>query len=550
MKHLRRYRHIADAFGRHGLGYFVGAFGLDRLVPFHKGILGHPRQAEPYTQPQHVRLALEDLGTTFMKLGQILSTRPDLLGPDYIVELARLQDSAPSVPFDAIAEVIEGELGRPVDEVFRSLDREPLASASIGQAYAGVLEDGADVVVKVRRPGVVEQVHEDLEILHNLAVSASQRWAAARDYDLPGLAAEFAETLRRELDYLAEASNAERFAGAFGSDPRVHIPRIIHEASTSRVLTLERIRGIKITDVEALDAAGIGRREIAVLATQVLCRMVFEDGFFHADPHPGNFLIEEDGRLGIIDFGMVGTLDEPLRERLTLVLMAVMTNDAQRLADGIVGLGAARGRVDRGLLRRDLSQLLSRYEGKAVGDVPIGPLLEDVLQVVRRHHLQLPADLALLLKTMIMSEGLGVNLDPGYRLGEVLAPYATDLVRRQYSPERVARRLGRAGADTLSLATELPGELHRIVEAIDRQGFVFDIRSDALTPVTRRMARQTDRLSLSILAGAALIGLAVVGSVAGPEAAWAALVLRVGGAATAVLIAGLLWAALRSGKRG
>lgn len=548
MRHLKRYRQIADAMARHGLGYLVGVFGLTRLVPFHKGILGHPRKEEPYTQPEHVRLALEELGTTFMKLGQILSTRPDLLGPDFIAELSRLQDSAPTVPFETIAETIEAELGRPVGEIFASLESVPLASASIGQAHAGVMKDGADVVVKVRRPGVVEQVNEDLEILRNVAVSATSRWEAAREYDLIGLAEEFSDTLRRELDYVAEARNAERFATAFADNAEVHIPRILWDATTSRVLTLERIRGLKITDLQALEAAGIERRDVALKSTKVLCRMVFEDGFFHADPHPGNFLIEPDGRLGIIDFGMVGTLDEAMRDRLAVVLMAATTGDGGRLADGLIEIGATRGTVERDALRRDLDQLLARYSGRPIGEVPIGPLLEEVLTVVRRHHLQLPADLALLLKTMIMSEGLGVHLDPQYRLGEVLAPYATGLVKKQYSPENIARRLGRAGTDTVQLATELPGELRRILETIDRHGFEFNVRAESLQPLMRQAQRHTNRLSLTILAGALIIGLALIATVVGPEIPWTRTALRFGGGATGLLVAGLVWSVVRSGK--
>jgi ubiquinone biosynthesis protein len=517
--HLRRYRQIADVLARHGLGYLVGVFGIERAVPFHKGLLGHARQDEPYTQPQHLRLALEELGTTFIKLGQILSTRPDLLPPDFITELSRLQDSASTVPFEAVRETITAELDRPIEEVFAQLDPEPLASASIGQAHAATLADGTDVVVKVRRPGVIEQVNEDIEILHNLATAASRRWDAAREYDLVGLADEFAETLRHELDYLAEARNAERFATAFADDAEVHIPRVIGDASTSRILTLERVRGLKISDTAALDASGIDRRAVARLSTRVLCRMVFEDGFFHADPHPGNFFVEEGGRLGVIDFGMVGTLDDPTRDRLAVVLMAATTGDGVRLADGIVALGAAPDRVDRLRLGRDMNDLLARYTNRPIGEVPIGPLLEEILSIMRRHRLQLPANLALLVKTMVMSEGLGVRLDPDYRLGEVLAPYATALVARQYSPAALARKLGRAGAEALALTPELPAELRRIVDALDRQGLRFDLREESLRPVLEAVERQTRRITTAIVAAGLIVGVAVLAAALQPPPA-------------------------------
>lgn len=236
--HRERYREIAETLSRHGMGYLVGVLGLERQVPFHRGLLGHERREEPYTQPEHVRLALEQLGATFVKLGQILSTRSDLLGPDYQVELAKLQDAAPPVSGDAIRELVAQELGRGVDEAFAHFEVVPLAAASIGQAHAATLHDGTEVVVKVRRPGVVEQIAEDLEILRNLAVHASRRWKAAADYDLVGLVDEFAGTLQAEVDYLREGRSAERFAAHFADDGEVHIPRVFWETTSSRVLTL------------------------------------------------------------------------------------------------------------------------------------------------------------------------------------------------------------------------------------------------------------------------------------------------------------------------
>ncbi len=239
--HRERYRQIAHTLARHGLGYLVGILGMERFVPFHKGLLKHPRRAQPYTRPEHVRMALEELGATFIKLGQILSTRSDLLPPEYLTEFAKLQDAAPTIPLEAVQETISTELDQPIEAIFATFDPAPLAAASIGQAHAATLLDGTEVVVKVRRPGVVEQVEEDLEILQQLAATASRRSKFASQYDLVGLAQEFAETLRAELDYMREGRNAERFAANFSGDATVHIPRIFWEVTTMRVLTLPRI---------------------------------------------------------------------------------------------------------------------------------------------------------------------------------------------------------------------------------------------------------------------------------------------------------------------
>lgn len=545
-----RAREIAQVLGRHGLGYLVGVLGLERFVPFHRGLLGHPRRPEPYTRPEHVRMALEDLGAAWIKLGQILSTRADLLPPEYQAELAKLQDAAPPVPVEAVRAVIESELGRPPEQVFARFDPTPLAAASIGQAHAASLFDGTEVVVKVRRPGVVEQVEQDLEIFLNLAAAASRRWELAEEYDLVGLAQEFAQTLRAELDYLREGRNAERFAQNFAGNPRVHIPRVFWEYTTSRVLTLERIHGIKINDVAALDAAGVERTALAERAARILLQMVFEDGFFHADPHPGNFFVEPGGRIGLVDFGMVGTLDESTQDRLVTVLLALTSQDLDGLVDAFLDLGVARRRVDRAALREDLAHLLSRYYGRPLGELAVRPLLTDALTVVRRHRLHLPTNLALLVKTVMMAEGLAAQLDPGFRLTTVLVPYAERLMLRQYSPLRWARRLGMAGLEAAGLGVELPRQLRRLLRELERGGLEIGMRPTGFEPVIERLERLTNRLVLGMLALAFIIGLAVLMTAFHPPGTE-----RLVGPAFALgfILAGLLgvylaWTILRSGR--
>jgi ubiquinone biosynthesis protein len=550
LSYRHRYRQIAETLARHGLGYLVGVLGLERFIPFHRGLLGHPRRGLPYTRPEHLRLAFEDLGTTFIKLGQILSTRADLVPPDYQAELAKLQDAAPPVPTEEVQEVIVSELGGPIAELFATFDPVPLAAASIGQAHAATLHDGTEVVVKVRRPGVVELVEADLEILQNLATSANQRWELAADYDLVGLAQEFAQTLRAELDYLREAGNAERFAASFADDPTVHVPRIIRDHSTSRVLTLERVRGIKIDDLAALDAAGIDRRALADRASKLLLKMVFEDGFFHADPHPGNLFVEDDGRIGLIDFGMVGELDERTHERLASVLLAVTTQDTERLVDVLLDLGVARKRIDRSLLRQDLDHLLGRYYGRPLAELALGPMLRDTLMVVRRHHLRLPPNLALLFKMLLMAEGLAATLDPSFNLTSVLTPYAQRLLLRQYSPTRWAKQLGQAGLDAARLGVELPQQLHRIIADLERGGLEVGMRPVGLEPVLGRLERLANRIVLGVLAAAFVIGLAILMAVYHPPGyeQWIGLAFAVGFGIASILGLVLAWTILRSGR--
>jgi ubiquinone biosynthesis protein len=538
--HLSRSRQIAGVLLSRGWDYLTN----NGQGSVEKSVL-HRNSAE--TRPEHLRAALEELGTTFIKLGQILSTRADLLPTDYLAELTKLQDAALPVPFDEIRQIVESELGQPVGNSFLYFDPEPLASASIGQAHLAILPDGTEVVVKVRRPGVVEQVNEDLEILKELAATASRHWEFADRYDLVGLVEEFSQTLRSELDYIREGHSAERFAANFAGDRSIHIPRIFWETTTSRVLTLERIRGVKINDLASLDQQGTDRRWLAEYATGVVLKMVCEDGFFHADPHPGNFFIEPDGKIGLIDFGMVGTLDEGTQERLADLLIAINHQEAERLVDVFLDLGVNRKRIDRALLRRDVEHLLATYWGLPLGELKVTALLNDVFAVMRRHHLHLPSNLALLLKTVIMIEGLGVKLDPDFHFTKALEPFSNQLVLRQYSPRRWIRGLGRAGLDFARLGVEMPQQLRRIVSAAEDGNFQIGMRPEGFDPIINRLENISNRIVLGVVAAAFINGLAVLVSVYRPPGweRWAWIVFAFGFLCALLLGIYLAWSILR-----
>ena len=419
----RRARQVTGVLVRHGLGWVAGGRRLGRLIPFHRGLLGHARRPVPYTRPEHVRLAIEDLGAAFVKLGQIASTRPDVLPPAYEAELARLQDAAPAEPWDAIRAVLDAELGGKTDALFAGIDSVPLAAASIGQAHAAILSDGTEVIVKVRRPGVVELVEVDLDLLAVAARRAARRWDPDGRYDLPAVAAELAATLRSELDYRQEAANAARFAAQFAGRTDVRIPRVFPAVSTQRVLTLERLRGLRVDDLAGLDAAGIDRVALADRAAGLLLEMVYTNGFFHADPHPGNLFIQPDGAIGLVDFGMVGEIEPERRVLLAGLLLAIAGRDPDAVGDSFLALGGAPADVDRVRLQADLVDLLTLHLDRPLGEVSIGRLLQDLMAVVRRHHLRLPPALALLAKTIAMAEGIGTRLDPSFRLLDAMARF-------------------------------------------------------------------------------------------------------------------------------
>ena len=501
-----RYREIAEVLARHGLGFLIGIAGLEKMVPFHRGLLGHKTQQSPYTNPEHLRLALEELGPTFTKLGQMLSTRSDLLPAGYLQELSKLQDGTPPFAGDAASRLIEQELGAAPETLFADFDAEPLASASIGQAHSARLGDGTRLVIKVRRPGVVSQVQEDLEILQNLASKASRRWEAASGYDVVGLAQEFARTLRAELDYMQEGSNAERIAESFEDDSGVYVPRVYWEYTTSRVLTLERLTGLKVDDIEGLDRAGIDRQALANRAVGAIAKMVFEDGFFHADPHPGNLFIEPSGRIGLIDFGMVGEIDDRLRHQLGALLVALVRADPGRIAQALLDLSTANRAVERAQLREDLKGVVALYQGRLLGDIDIPALIRRVLALLRHHHLQLPREIALVLKMVLMAEGMGVRLDPEFNLGEALGPHVRKLAVQQAGPLAYARLLGQASGEAAELALEFPGMLRRILESVDTDGVELHLRAAELEPLMGRAERIGNRLVAGLIAAAFVRG--------------------------------------------
>ncbi|MBM3935319.1 MAG: AarF/ABC1/UbiB kinase family protein [SAR202 cluster bacterium] len=501
--HMRRYRQIVDVLGRHGLGYVAGGW-VDRLAPWR---WGQPRRVRVHTRPEHVRLALEELGTTFVKLGQILSTRADLLPPEYLAELSRLQDNVSPIPYRMVEDAIVAELGGKPSALFASFDPNPLTSASIGQAHLATLTDGAEVVVKVRRPGVVVHVDEDLDLLLRFADTAARRFIWARQNDIPGLMREFAEALQLEMDYVREGQSAEHFAKFFENDPTVHIPKIYWDLTTSRVITMERIKGIKVFDVGRIETAGIDRRKLAENGVRIWLRMVFESGMFHADPHPGNLFIEEDGRIGLIDFGMVGVMDDLTQDRLVEVLIAVSNNDMDRLADALMEAGVTGSPTSRDILQRDLRYLLARYAGRSLGEIHLGRVLSEVFTVIRRNRLRLPPNMFLLLKTLAMAEGMGTRIAPDFQMLPVIKPYAQSAVTRRLSPIYWGKRFARSSNDAAELAVELPRHMRRLLTALERGNIEIKAHPSGLDPTIKRLERMFNRLVVGILTAAFIVGL-------------------------------------------
>ncbi len=503
-----RYREVLRVLARHGFGFAV----RPQFWPF-GGTSTETLEAEVFSRPSQLRQAFEELGTTFIKLGQILSTRPDLLPPDYIAELQKLQDAVPPVPTPLIVARIEAELGKPIAELFTTFDPTPLAAASIGQVHAVTLPGGIDAVVKVQRPGVHAQVAVDLQIAARIAQLAEKRLnvAGRTGIDLPALVDEFGWTLRNELDYQREAKNAEIFQRNFAENPMVRIPAICWEYTTARIITMERIRGYRIDDLAALEAAGFPAATVAERSARIVLQEVFEDGFFHADLHPGNLFVLEDGVIGVIDFGMVGTIDQKTRTDLLFLLIAIVGQDTDQITRYLYRLGIiGGGQTDHALLRRDIRRLVAQYYGVTLENLDITTLLNDLLVIVRRHHLQFPLDLALLLKMLVMIEGLGRKLDPTFNVLAIAQPFGQEAIARLFSPQFVVGQLKRAAIDYGEFAIELPVRLERLLSQLEQGDLLNKTAEMATTRATHALHVIANRLVHGIANVALLLALVLI----------------------------------------
>jgi ubiquinone biosynthesis protein len=481
---VARASEVARVLAKYGLAQFLEGteWGpIRRMLTSHSGDI-------LTDQPFRVRLrmALTDLGTTFIKLGQVLSTRPDLVGPDVAHELSHLQSSTPPDPPDLAVATIEKELLRPISECFLEFDHTALASASIGQVHRAKLHNGRPVVVKVQHPGIESTIHRDLSIVSYLAALAARQEDLKR-YQPVALVREFRETLMRELDFRREMRNLQQFRRNFAADKTVAFPRPYPELSTGRVLTMQFLRGTSVGDKEKLEQRHIDCEALARQGAGVFVQMIFRDGFYHADPHPGNILALAKGRVGILDLGMVGRIDDELRERIIEILLAAADRDAPRLADVIIVMAKASPDVDRGGLSADLMEVFQQYGSQAVDQFDIGGALTAVTRLMHEYNLFMPSRLSMLIKCLIVLEGTGKGLNANFNLAELLEPYRRQFVLQQYSPEAWLRKAKRVRRDWTLLAESIPRDFNSLLEQLKSGHFAVRIKHPPLETSVNRM---------------------------------------------------------------
>ena len=455
-----------------------------------------------HTREARIRLALTELGPTFIKLGQLLSTRPDVVGRPLASELKALQDSAPADPPATVRQTIEEELGQPLAEIFKSFQDEPLASASIGQVHAAVLPSGERVVVKVQRKGIAHIMRRDLEVLGVLA-QLMERLPEFEPYRPTATLAEMQRVLLRELDYGREERNLQHFENRFEGDLRVHVPRPYAEWCTPRVLTMEMLDGVKLAAVEQLDDSGFDRDRVARAGADLYMEMIFDDGFYHADPHPGNVILLPGNVIGLLDFGMVGRIDEQLREDVEEVMLAVVQADSIHLASVISRIGRIPAGLDQNAFRADLDDFVEHYTTQSLDEVDLTGALTEMIDLIHRYRISLPPQISMLIKTLVTLEGTAKALSPQFSLMEVMKPMQRKALLRRLSPQRRLKKIRRAYMELEHLATVLPRRTMDILQQI--QTGDFDVHLDH-----RGLEPSVNRLVLGLLTSALFVGSAML----------------------------------------
>ncbi len=485
---------------------------LDQLEPgFVQRFLNHEGVADlaKLSMGERARLACEELGPTFVKLGQILSTRPDVVSPEVAAELAHLQSGAAADPFEDVQRIVEKELGCPIAEAFAAFDREPLASASIGQVHAARLHSGESVVVKVQHPGILKRVETDFDILLTLARLLDEHDERARAYQLELVADEARRTLLKELDFQRELRSLVRFRAAFAEDDAVVIPAPYPEQSGRRVLTMERVVGVSVADGPGLAAAGHDLSRLALAGVRIFLDMVFRHGAFHADPHPGNVLVQPDGRIALIDFGMVGLIDNELRDDLVDLLVAFVRDDVRATERAVEAIAILPHSVDSNQLRRDLSELQSELGAVPMDQADVSAMLEEFSGLLRRHHVRLPPNISMLIKVLVMLEGTAHGLDRRFSLMQVLQPYCGEIVKERMSVRSVSRRSLETSREWLRLGRRLPQVLDQAARRVERGDLKVDL-------VHSGLERTVDRMVSGVLCAAMMLGGSVLWAMKAP----------------------------------
>ncbi|MCR5220511.1 MAG: AarF/ABC1/UbiB kinase family protein [bacterium] len=510
---FKRYRTVLTVLVKYGFGHIVDQLNLGGYLELGRKIVtGGPHHGETQgmTPPERLRLALEELGTTFIKMGQILSTRPDLIPNDFTEEFRKLQNDVPAVPFEELRAQFEKELGHPIAEVFQKFETKPVAAASIAQVYQGVLISGEKVAVKIRRPNIREIVETDLEIMLGLAQRIRNYFPHWEIYDPVGIVTDFRRTILRELDFTREAHAIDRFTQNFKDDATVYIPKVFWHATGESALTMEFIHGIKVTDIAALQKGGYDLKAIAYNGAHAILRQILEFGYFHGDPHPGNIFILPGNVVCMLDYGMTGRLDPTMKQQLSDLLNAVLRRDVNHLVEILRNSVELSDNINLYELRSDLTEFLDDYYGLPLNEIHTGQLLVDFSAILNRYRIKFPSSLMILAKSLVTVEGIGRQLDPEFNMVEMLSPLITRLIRERFSPVEMSREALDIVTNYSGLFKQLPHDIRELLTRLNKDKFRIDLRHHGFEKMMADLDKASNRISFSLLISALIVGSSLI----------------------------------------
>ena len=551
---MARYRDIATAFTKNGFGYFVRELGLDRVFSLPRRLLvNRDQNLEDKTVGERIRQFLEDLGPTFIKVGQLASTRPDLIPKDIRMELSKLQDHISPVPFEQVRKIIEDELEGEREELFYSFEESPLGVASIGQVHEAVLPTGEKVAVKVQRPNVGKQVHIDLEILHEMAERAEKRLDWAKRYQVVDVVEEFKKSITSELDYEHEGRNADLMAKQFEDDPQVYIPEIYWDYTTKKVLTMEYVEGIKLNDQEGLAQAQCDNKWLAEKLVQAIFYQMFEDGYFHADPHIGNFFaLPEENGIAFMDFGLVGRLSKDMQRNLASIVIAMTSQDTKKMTRAMKRMGVVPADIDEHEWEGDVDQFLIKYYDVPFSEISLGQSITDMFQIAHKHQIEVPSDFTLIGKTMLTLEGVVAQLDPDFSIITAAEPFGRKLIRDKYHPKRFAKEIYDQVDEYADVIEEMPEIVRELTALAKERKIPVELRIPALNYILSKMDRVSNLLSFSIILLAfslIMTGIIIGSAIAGQGSVlWDIPALEIGFVIAVGMLAWMIYSIFRSGR--
>ena len=511
MHSIKRYRQVFGVLVKYGFENLLEYLNLARFVARSRRLFRRGGGRIVLLSPaERMRLAFEELGPTFIKLGQLLSTRPDVVPKSFAVEFAKLQDMVPGFSFAEVREQIRLELGGEMESLFSSFDTVPLAAASIAQVHRAVLLSGEEVVVKVRRPGVKELVETDIDVLMGLALLAERRFPGIETIDPVSLVKEFARTIRREMDLVREGQTIEKFAANFAGDPTLYFPQVYWEQTATGVLTLEYVNGIKVSDLEALDRSGLDRRLIARQGADAFLKQVLVHGFFHGDPHPGNVFILPGNIICLLDYGIVGRIDIQSKAFLTDFLLALVNRDVDQVISILLYSGDITDALNTRALKRDLSDFIDGYYEMPLQQVVVGRMLLEFIEIIAAYRITFRPDFMLLAKALMTVEGMGRDLDPEFNMIGHLRPFIETAAKEKASPGNIAKEIGSHLMAYINFARKLPDDLKEILNRINRNKFKIDLEHRGLDHFIRELDKSSNRLSSSLIITALIVGSSLI----------------------------------------